>query len=78
MSAKLDTKQPIRFHYGVARTDLAAILPPDDFNPASLTSRAPYSEIFALLDSNERTLKTLTQSRAKLSFLIKDLKRLMS
>lgn len=75
MSAKLDRDQPIHFHYGIAHKDLQHLLPPeDDFSAAA----SPFSDIMLLLDQNERTLKQISQTRSKLSFFIKDLKRLIS
>lgn len=81
MSAKLDKTQPIQFYFGNAAKDLSHLLPPeDDKSPVDLTADKSILEmetISSLVEQSLVHLQALRDNRRQLSFLIKDIKRMI-
>lgn len=74
MSAHLDESQPIAFYFGNAAKDLAHLLPPDDYRKPT----TDIAQLSALFDRATEQLNALTEQRREISFLIGDLKRMIS
>jgi predicted RNase H-like nuclease (RuvC/YqgF family) len=76
MSAYQDKDQVVKFYFGNAMKDLAAVLPKEDprFEPKSSGSIA---QVEQALSSVESTLEQLKHANRELSFLVQDLGRMI-
>ena len=68
MSATMDHKQPVRFHFGNAAVDLAHLLPEEDPSEIRYDLQKTLLRCEALFDQIET-------KRSELSFLVADIKR---
>jgi hypothetical protein len=77
MSATQDRSQQARFYFGNAMTDLAEFLPADEL--ASYTPfKTPETEAIEVrVGRIEAHMNSILEARRELSFLMKDLKRLI-
>jgi len=76
MSAYQDKDQVVKFYFGNAMKDLAAVLPKEDprfQNPAE----SNLSQVEQTLSSVEATLEQLKGAHRELSFLVQDLGRMI-
>ncbi len=80
MSAKIDKTQPIQFYFGNAARDLNHLLPPEEMKSIDLTADKSVVEmevISSLIDQSLMHLNAIQDNRRQLSFLLKDIKRMI-
>ena len=77
MSAYQDKDQVVKFYFGNAMKDLAAVLPPEDPRLQQTHVSDEVTQVELTLSEVEATLKQLSDAHRELSFLVQDLGRMI-